>query len=82
MVMRALLVVLLRALIAIAIACSVILAAVIAIDLALIVVGAASRADDYSVLQVAGVWVLATAGLLSVARLGYSPRAPSAQGPR
>jgi hypothetical protein len=69
--MRALLVFLLRALVATAIVCSGILAAVTVIGLVLIAVGAVSLADDYSVLQVAGMWFLATAGLLSIGRLAY-----------
>jgi hypothetical protein len=69
--MRAVLVFLLRALVAVAIACSGILATVTVIGLALIAVGAVSLADDYSLLQVVGVWALATAGLLSIGRLAY-----------
>jgi hypothetical protein len=69
--MRALLVFLLRALAAITIACSGILFLVTAAGVALIAAGAVSLADDYSVLQVGSIWALATAGLLSVARLAY-----------
>jgi hypothetical protein len=69
--MRALLVFLLRAIVAVTIACSGILAAVTVIGLALIAVGAVSLADDYSLLQVVGVWALATVGLLSIGRLAY-----------
>jgi uncharacterized membrane protein HdeD (DUF308 family) len=69
--MRTGLVFLLRALAALTIACMAILAAVTAIGLVLIAVGALALADDYSLLRVAGMWVLATAGLLSVSRLAY-----------
>jgi hypothetical protein len=69
--MRTVAVFLLRALVGIAIACSGILAAVTMIGLVLIAVSAVSLADDSSLLQVAGMWALATAGLLSIGRLAY-----------
>ena len=69
--MRTLAVFLLRALVGIAVACAGLLAAVTVIGLVLIAVGTVSLADDYSLLQVVGMWALATAGLLSIARLAY-----------